>query len=432
MTTGLKKTIFCLTALLCAPLIVMGQDVGDSRKAPEVIRCVPDMASVGTVLDLQGYRLGAIGNYADRTKIHFVQGNVRRLATRVGSQGFTNDAQNGFQHLDVNVPEGLALGPCQVTVEVDGQQSAPLEIEITTWRPPEITSISPPWAQPGQHILLEGSGFHVSDDIMLIDAQGRRHQFEPGHAASYSGETLPADLAEGEATLWIVNRHNPDDQQSRSITLQVSCGPIPLEIWPDLLMPVAPGQWLNLVVTTFKPLEGAERAEVAFQQNSQIISPIVDYESPRVEVPRNLSPGKVSLMTRTWRNGKSSPWSPAVSYQLLAQPAAPQIELIEIGIPDNASFIFLYEGPDRPQNFTIEPGKTMVWRGKFPVASVERMRVIIEGYGTAWTITPVAGSNSGQMKIELPQDIPQGDWQLIVRDLDYGTSNKLPITMRIE
>jgi len=410
----------------------MGQDVGDSRKAPEVTRCVPDEASVGTVLDLQGYRLGAIGKYADRVKVHFIQGKVHHLTTRNGGSGATNDEQNGFQHLDVNVPEGLALGPCQVAVEVEGQQSAPLEIEITTWRPPEITSIMPPWAQPGQHILLEGSGFHVDDDIVLIDAQGRRHQFEPGHAARHSGQTLPADLAEGEAILWIVNRRNPDDQPSRGITLQVSCGPIPLEIWPDMLMPVAPGQWLNLVVTTYKPLEGAERAEVAFQQNSQIISPIVDYESPRVEVPRNLSPGKVSLLTRTWRNGKSSPWSPAVSYQLLAQPAAPQIEVIEIGSPDNASFIFLYEGPDRRQNFTIEPGKTMVWRGKFPVASVDRLRVIIEGSGAAWTITPVAGSNSGQMKIEAPQDIPKGDWQLIVRDLDYGTSAKLPITMRIE
>jgi len=26
----------------------------------------------------------------------------------------------------------------------------------------------------------------------------------------------------------------------------------------------------------------------------------------------------------------------------------------------------------------------------------------------------------------------KGDWQLIVRDLDYCTSNKAPITMRIE
>ena len=236
MTTGFKKTIFCLTALLWAPLIVMGQDVGDSRKAPEVTRCVPDMASVGTVLDLQEYRLGAVGNYSDRVKIHFIQGEVSRVGRRGDGQGVTNDEHHGFQHLDVNVPEGLALGPCRVTVEVDGQESAPIEIEITEWRPPEITSISPPWARPGEHIFLEGSGFHVSDDIVLVDAQGRRHQFEPGHAARDSGKTLPADLAEGEATLWIVNRHNPDDQPSRSITLQISCGPNTcrrFEFWAD-------------------------------------------------------------------------------------------------------------------------------------------------------------------------------------------------------
>src|SRR5262245_58141205 len=110
MTLEFKKTIFCLTALLWVSLTVTGQDVGDSRKAPEVTRCVPDTASVGSVLDLQGYRLGAIGNYSDKVMIHFVQGTVRRVTTPGGSQGFTNDAQNGFQHLDVNVPEGLALG----------------------------------------------------------------------------------------------------------------------------------------------------------------------------------------------------------------------------------------------------------------------------------------------------------------------------------
>src|SRR5262249_44352472 len=146
-----------------------------------------------------------------------------------------------------------------------------ISIEITRWKPPEITAISPPWAQPGEDVSFEGSGFHITDDFVLIDARGHKHQFEPGHAAKDSGQTIPTDLPEGEATLYIVNRDNPSALPSRKFKLQVSRGPTPLDIWQSDLTPVAPGQWLNLVVTTLKPLKGAERAEVAFQQSGQMV-----------------------------------------------------------------------------------------------------------------------------------------------------------------
>jgi hypothetical protein len=225
------------------------QSNSTSRKAPQVVRCAPSMASVDTVLDLEGYRLGILS--PDKARVHFVQGGVDYLATIAGGEGDNvNDKQGEIEHLDVNVPRGLISGLCQITVEVEGLQSAPITIEIIQWKPPEITAVSPLLAQPGDIVSFEGSGFHITDDFVLIDAQGRRHQFEPSHAARYSDQTLPTDLPEGEATLYIVNRENPSDPPSRSFKLQVSRGPIPLDIWPSELMSVAPGQWLDLVVTT--------------------------------------------------------------------------------------------------------------------------------------------------------------------------------------
>src|SRR5262249_31125511 len=238
------------------------------------------------------------------------------------------------------------------------------------------TTIYPPWVQPGDDVTFEGSGFHITDDIVLIDARGRKHQFEPDHAAKYSGQKIPDDLPEGEATLYIVHRGNPGDPPSRSFKLQVSPGPIPLEIWPSELIPVAPGQWLDLLVTTLKPLEGAERAEVAFQQSGQlIISPVVYHTSPRVHVPRRLRPGEVTLLTRTWQGGKASSWSEPVLYQLTKQPVAPSVEVIEIESPNKSTYVYLADGPDRPQKFKIRPGGAMKLQGTFPVASVDRLQV---------------------------------------------------------
>jgi hypothetical protein len=417
---------------VCAIGVVRGQRTNDSRKAPQVVRCTPSAASVGTVLDLEGYRLGVPNS--DKTRVHFVQGGADYLATLSGGEGENvNDEQGEIEHLDVNVPGGLISGLCQITVEVDGQQSAPITIEIIQWKPPEITAISPLRAQPGDEVSFEGSGFHITDDFVLIDAQGRKHQFEPGHAARYSDQTLPTDLPEGEATLYIVNRENPSDPPSRSFKLHVSRGPIPLEIWPSELMSVAPGQWLDLVVTSLKPLEGAERAEVAFQQYGQIIiSPIVDHANPRVQVPSRLKPGEVILLTRIWRDNKASSWSRPEKYQLTKQPVAPSVQVIKIGSLDKPTHIYLIEGPDRPQRFEIKPGEAMILQGTFPVASVDQLQVILDHFGSTLTLKPIALASPGMMKIVLPDDLRSGDWQISVISPDDGVSAKLPIAMHIE
>jgi hypothetical protein len=417
---------------VCAIGADFGQNTNNSHKEPQIIRCAPNAASVGAVLDLEGYHLGALS--LEKVQAHFIQGQSEYIATLCGSEHENvNDKQGALQHIEATIPMGLVLGECQVTVEVEGRHSAPVTIGITRWKPPEITAISPPWAQPGEHVSFDGSGFHITDDFVLIDAQGRKHQFEPGHAAKNSGQTIPIDLPEGEATVYIVNRDNPSDLPSRKFKLQVSHGPIPLDIWQSDLMPVAPVQWLNLVVTTLKPLEGAERAEVAFQQSGQtVISPVVDHASPRVQVPRSLRSGEVSLLTRTWRDGKASSWSEPVLYRLTKQPVAPNVEVIEIKSPSKSTYVYLADGPDRPERFEVKPGEAMILQGTFPVASVDRLQLILERFGRTLTLKPIAPASPGMMKVILPEGLQSGDWQISVLSPDDGVPARLPIVMHIE
>jgi hypothetical protein len=165
-----KRTVgvFLLLCVIgvCAIGVVRGQRTNDSRKSPQVVRCTPSAASVDTVLDLEGYRLGVL-NF-DKARVHFVQGGADYLVTLIEGDGENvNDEQGEIEHLGVDVPKGLISGLCQIIVEVDGLQSAPITIEIIQWKSPEITALFPLWVQPGDYVSLEGSGFHITDDFVL-------------------------------------------------------------------------------------------------------------------------------------------------------------------------------------------------------------------------------------------------------------------------
>src|SRR5262249_41301139 len=169
MSQRIRESAVWMFLLLCViGVCTIGaapeQSTSTSHKAPQVVRCTPSSASVGAVLDLEGYRMGIPSS--DKAQAHFVQGGADYLATLSGGEGDNvNDKQGEIEHLDVDVPNGLISGLCQITVEVEGLQSAPITIEIIQWKPPEITAISPPWAQPGDAVSFEGSGFHITDDF---------------------------------------------------------------------------------------------------------------------------------------------------------------------------------------------------------------------------------------------------------------------------
>jgi hypothetical protein len=198
-------------------------------------------------------------------------------------------------------------------------------------------------------------------------------------------------------------------------------------------MQVAPGQWIDLEVTSLKPLEVADRAEVAFKQGQRvIIAPIVDHENPRVRAPAELLPGAVYIQSRTWLDEKVSFWSEPALYHLLSKPAPPSLYYIQTGPPERPTYIHLDDGPDRPKTFSVKPGDSVIINGMFAVASVEKLQVIIEGNGGRWPVAPVALSNPMSMKLEAPKWIQKGDWQLTVRNIEDDTYTRLPIAMRVE
>lgn len=435
MLGGTREIIVGLAFLLLSFGEALGQGIGAGRKAPEIKSFTPAAPSAGTVLDIQGFRLGAYDHGPGEIKVHFVQGGVHQITSPTGSAYEVNNLQTAFEHIDVSMPEGLTQGSCQVIVEVNGLSSDPATIEINEWKPPEITSFHPPFAQPGEYITFEGTGFHASDVIVLIDAQGNKHCLERSHGpmARVFGSKLPPDIPDGEATLWIAKGQSPADQPTIAFKLLVSRGPVPVDIRADFLMQVAPGQWIDLEVTSFKPLEGADRAEVAFKQGQRvIIVPIVDHENPRVRAPAELLPGAVYLQSRTWLDEKVSFWSEPALYHLLSKPAPPSLYSIQIGQPERPTYIYLDDGPDRPKTFTVKPGDSVILNGMFAVASVEKLQVIIEGNGSRWPVAPIALSNPMSMKFEAPQLIQKGDWQLTVRNSEDDTYTRLPIAMRVE
>jgi hypothetical protein len=435
MSGGTKEIVVGLAFLLSSFGSGRGQEISEGRKVPEIKGFTPTASSAGTVLDIQGFRLGASDYFPNKIKVHFVQGGVHHITSPSAGSYDGNNLQTAIEHLDVAVPEELIQGACQVIVEVNGLSSDPAPIEIGEWKPPEITSFHPPFAQPGDSVNFEGTGFHASDVIVLIDALSNKHQLESnqGPRARVFGFALPPDLPDGEVTLWIAKRQSHADQPTNAFKLLLSRDPIPIDIRADELMQVAPGQWIDLEVTSFKPLEGADRAEVAFKQGQQvIIAPIVDHENPRVRVPPEILPGAVYLQSRTWRGEKVSFWSEPALYHLLSKPAAPSLYSIQTGPPENPKYILLYDGPDRPKAFTVKPGDSVIINGMVAVASVEKLQVILEGNGGRWPIAPVALSNPLLMKFEAPQWIQKGDWQLTVRSLEDNTSTRLPVAMRVE
>jgi hypothetical protein len=267
--------------------------------------------------------------------------------------------------------------------------------------------------------------------VELIDAQGETHRLETQAHAKSTSFTLPDGLSEGEATIRIVNPSAPDYQHSNGLTLQISRGPLPLDLWSDCLEPAAPGQWIYLDATTLKPLEEADRAEAGFRQRGRLLlTPIVGRESALVRLPPALQPGEVELMTRTWRGDKSSDWSKPVTYEVLEKPAPPSVEAIEVG--DGDASVSLSPGPDKPESFHARAGQSLTLVGSFHVASGKSIEVTLESVAGMVKLRPTILADRSAIRIELPAGLAPVAWRITLRTLEDGASSTVPIVMFLE
>jgi hypothetical protein len=316
-------------------VLALSQDNPRPRDPPIIIRITPTAAAPQTGIKLEGYRLGA--NLEKDVMVLFVQGAAEYGVPSSGGGYEAANVKQGLQELGVHVPKDLQPGPCQVIVEVEGNRTAPLTIQVNvSATAPLLTNLRPHFPRAGEIVWIEGTGFSESDEFELTDALGEAHHF--GHElgtsdVNTSALSLPKDLPPGEATLRVLERRSGTNQSSNSLSFEIVNGPTPLDIYSDWLMPVAPGQWLDLIVGSAGPLKSAERVEVLFEQKEQVV--IVPTKSPhedglRLRVPENLAPGNLKMRTRTIVSGEVSQWSDPVDYQLLDKPAAAKIYSLEI------------------------------------------------------------------------------------------------------
>lgn len=416
--------------LLCGLSVAIQSQARVSREShpPEVISCTPNIGSVDSVLQLTGYRL-VVDNPNDE-KIFFIQGGKSYKTWSGGSHFVTNDLQGGQQELDVNVPEGVKPGPCQIVVEVRGRRSVPVTVEIADWTPPVLNHPSLERAMPGDMVWVFGTNFHVNDEIELSDASGKMRRFESGAQGDNVAFQIKDDTPDGPLTVRVGNKRYGNGQYSLPLTITITRAPLPLVLWTDMMRSVAAGQWVDLTVTTLKPVEHGERIEVAFRQGDRptVISAVTGPDL-HVRVPAELKPGEVQLQTRTVRDGMASDWSKAETYQISEQRVAPFVDVIEV---DGERGINLWPGPDKPESFETKAGARLVLHGQYPVSDVGALAVRLDGPGGQVILTTSREEkDSRRIKVELPQDLPCGDWHLIILNSEDKTETTVPVVMHI-
>ena len=344
----------------------------------------------------------------------------------------TNDENNGRQTLEVIVPEEVELGPTQVVVETNGGRSAPISVTIVEWKLPQLISISPTHGSPGTDVLITCSGFHINDEIELRDAAGKIMVIPSGGSSRGTGVRLPMDVAEGPMTIRIGSmRHG--DQFTEPMKFLVTNDPVPVELAVESMTSVAPGQWLDLLVNSLRPLKLSERTEVIFKQaGKEIVVAAPNPRRPQVAVPTALSPGEVQLQTRTWRNGHPSVWSKEFSFTLADRPVALTVQAIRL---ENGSWVHLWPGPDKPQSFAASAGDGIVMNGLFRVADAKKLKAWLVGSAgeielAVSELDPKA-DYFNDVIVKLPETLGKGDWRLLVSNTDDGTQVEVAIVIRI-
>lgn len=389
----------------------------------------PKTASINALIELRGYRLYV--ENPSKTKVVFLQGGVEIPARTSGWSGWASDCGTAPQTLKVIVPEGVVEGLAQIVIEVNGVRSNPAPLIISGWTAPEIKRVTPTTAAPGTTVVIECTGLHLDDELEITDANGDPVSFHGGGSSVGTAFGVPEDAKEGVWTVRIGNRKYGDGRFTEPFTINISNEPLSLELTEDYLLPVAPGQWLDLQSTNSGPLKHSELTEVLFKQDGRTIVVATEKPSrPHVEVPAVLAPGEVQIQARTWRNGQSSQWSQPVSLKLLDKPIAPSIASIRLYKGQWAS---LSPGPKRASLFKVSPGDRVVLHGLLPVQDASKLKVSLVRLGEAIELSVSEFDYQpdwfGEVEVRLPEDLEPGEWRMVVSSESHGTSEELPIVI---
>lgn len=342
--SGLRFIALILTALFVkGAALGQGQPVAETPR-PKVSRVSPNRVSPAVYVSIEGRWLSA-GDDSD-AHIFFLQGGAEYRAESFGV-GTVDADPDGLQYTEAQVPAELAPGSCRIVVEVKGRRSDPFQVEIvSTITPPALTAVRPRWAQPGESLSVEGTGFSGSDTVEITDASGRTREVDSSKHAETVGLPLPSDLPEGTATLSVVERRSGSNRRSNGVSFVVSRGPVPLHILPEWLRPAAPGQSLYLAAASLRPLEQATRLQVTLtQRGASGTTLITNLKDLRLTIPRTMLAGEVGIRNRVWRGRVASAWSEPVIYKISARPATPLVHNIQVW-PRGSEAAFIQDGKE--------------------------------------------------------------------------------------
>lgn len=277
------------------------------------------------------------------------------------------------------------------------------------------------------------TGFHIYDEIELTDALGKVTSIEAGGSGNGTGFGVPKDAPEGVMTIRIGNRKYGRGEYTQPLKFTVTNDVVALELQTSYMNSVAPGQWLDLQASSLEPLKRSELTQVAFiQEGKTIVAAAPKPHQPHVGVPSELSPGKVQLRVRTWKDGRASEWSEPVEFRLIEQPRPPSVQALRL---EKGNWVQLWPGPDRPQSFGASAGDIIVINGSFPVADSSRLNVTLNGPEGSIALTAHELDEKaewfGEFYVKLPVAMAKGEWRMRVASVDDGTQVELPIIIHI-
>ena len=427
----LKRLLLLLTCTLLMASAVAAQNSDAKREAPVVNDCWPHSGSVNSVIELKGFRLGP--DAPESAKAFVIQNGIEIPARTGGGASITNDSLNGSQTLEVILPEEVVPGPAQIVAERNGFRSAPVTITITEWTLPIIKKITPTSGPPGTTVNIECENFHINDEIQLTDGEGRIvRDYQSGGSSDGTAFRVSKDSPEGVIRIRIGNRKAGKGQFTPPVEFMVTNDPLPLEVVPDWIKAVAPGQWIDIQASSLAPLKHSEQTEYSFKQaGREIIVNAPRPQRPHVEVPAVLSPGDVQVQVRTWRKARASSWSEPVTLQLSDKPLPPYVQCLRL---EKGGWVDMWPGPDRAKRFNAAPGDLIVMNGQFPVAGADKLKVLLVRLGEVVELDlSESDENAGwfsEVRMKLPANIGSGNWQMVVRAID-GTEHVVPIPIRI-
>ena len=398
---------------------------------PEIVAVSPLPAVPGTVIRLEGFRLGV--DRESPPTVQFVKnGSVLAVVPTGGFSYTPNNRERGPQSVVVTVPGGAEPGEWQVVVDASGRRSRPFPVLVQPPTAPRLERLWPAKVNPGSSVTVWGAHFRDAESHEILDASGR---VVGSSGSSMSGDSfgfiVPADATAGEMTVRVRARTTAGELTSNSLPFVVTSDPLPVEVWPERSPSVAPGQWMSLYAFLDGPLRRSHRTEIEFEQKGRsTVVTTIRPASTRVRIPKDLAPGPVNVRTRTWHEQKVSPWSDAKVYQIA--PDAVPVAISALLVGPSRQYVNLSDGPDRPARFEAIAGDELHLRGDIPVENADALRVSLEGVGVrARDLVSTRGNDDYSVAVRLPRDLPAGSsWQLVIRAPGVPDS-RVPITMHV-